>query len=688
MNRLTWLVLAVVGAALAIVGIESFLALAICLMEGLIALLAVGLGSLSGVWIVRALALSAPRLTDRLIAGSALGVGILSLSAFALGSAGLLTRSSAAALVLALSAAGIAALIVEIRPAVAQRPRMQPLHWLWLVVVPFLAIAMLSACLPPGVLWKDEGFGYDVLEYHLAVPKAYYTAGRITFLPNNVYASFPLNGEMLSLLMMHLRGNPIEACFMAVFVNIGLAGLFVAASAWAGAAFGRASGLIAGIVAAVTPWLTYLSGIAYVEPGMLATGMAGFALLLHAIRGSGGTTLWRAALGAGLLAGVSCGFKYTAVPMIAFPLAFIPLMARDAWRDRIRAALIYGLAGFVAFSPWLIRNWISTRNPVFPLAYSVFGARAEVWDDGMEAVWQHAHSSSQAEQNVEPIWQRVLERTMAEPLTGPLVLVLAAVGALRRRDRWTLLLLAIIAWQLVFWMAATHLFARFITVALLPLLILASRSVEPDEPAGSATPGPASLRLPAAPVVLVGLLIGAGINLYRISSLYYSHTRVGGVSLAAYGHTEWFSGVAGALISESTWPGAETWAAINALTSASARTTTQPAPRVMLVGEARTYYLLTPCDYAVVFNRHPLSEAVQQNPEPKAVLAWLRSHGFTHVLAHWSEMSRLLQSYGFYANLTPELFGSLEEAGLQRVSDYALTAGDVPYATLYEVSVP
>ena len=41
---------------------------------------------------------------------------------------------------------------------------------------------------------------FDVLEYHLQGPKEYFQAGRIAFLPHNVYTNMPFGVEMLHLL--------------------------------------------------------------------------------------------------------------------------------------------------------------------------------------------------------------------------------------------------------------------------------------------------------------------------------------------------------------------------------------------------------------------------------------------------------------------------------------------------------
>ena len=59
---------------------------------------------------------------------------------------------------------------------------------------PFLLLMSLAAMLPT--------IEFDAIEYHLQGPKEYFQAGRIMFLPHNVYTSMPFNVEMLHLLGM------------------------------------------------------------------------------------------------------------------------------------------------------------------------------------------------------------------------------------------------------------------------------------------------------------------------------------------------------------------------------------------------------------------------------------------------------------------------------------------------------
>jgi hypothetical protein len=717
-----------------IIGFDSVTALALTIFEGNIVAAILVAAALAGGWFVPLIGLGREPWRDRLMVGAGLGVGSLSLIVLALGSAGLLNRPAVVALAAALAIAALLRVAVDLHRTQASRAAevdrcgsaperraalataryesiaLTPLHYLWLLGCPFLAIAAMAAVMPPGILWTEEAGGYDVLEYHLAVPKEFFDAGRIFFMPNNVYSNMPSNSEMLSLFMMHLRGDAIEAAMMAQLANVVLAGLFVAASWWAARLYSRRAGIVAGVLAATTPWIAYLAGIAFVEVGMLAMGMLSLGAMLRAMgdgskraedcsplkdptpdgkaseRGRGSTELVpvahpiRWAIAAGLLAGLACGYKYTAVPLVALPIGLLALFASTSLRQRLLLLATFIIAAAVTFSPWLVRNVINTGNPVFPLAYSVFGAKPDAWDAELNARWQHAHGwAGSSLQPHESTLRAAFSRTVRDWRLGIVLVLLALLGAIRTRSLGLVVLLIV---QIAVWYTSTHLFARFAVVFVLPMVILAARAF-------------ASVRMRLVASLLVALIIlGGAWNLFHLAGLYYVHTRVPpyGRVLAAHGHTNWFV--------QGDWPGCEYLKIVNAL---------DPGSRVMLVGEARTFYLQTPHDYATVFNHHPLALAVGQfmpdvtatatapdtadsrvsDPGARKVLKWLADRGITHVLVNWWEMERLQATYGLEANLNGNLFARLEGAGLARMGDFTIDEAlpqDKNYATLYEVT--
>ena len=126
------------------------------------------------------------------------------------------------------------------------------------MIAPFVVVMILGSMLP--------SIDFDVLEYHLQGPKEYYQAGRIAFLPHNVYTSMPFGVEMLHLAAMEVMGD----WWWGGLAGQVLVALFAPAAAVliAGAAARGGSsraGWIAAVIYLSTPWIYRVAVLAYVE---------------------------------------------------------------------------------------------------------------------------------------------------------------------------------------------------------------------------------------------------------------------------------------------------------------------------------------------------------------------------------------------------------------------------------------
>lgn len=623
---------------------QSSVALLVVLNDGVQAALVLAAATGAGLWLVVLLGQRTAPLRWQILLASGLGIGGLMLLVFGAGRLGLLHRWCWFMLLAAMLTAGSARIVQLIRAARSDADReplrVLPIHWLWLLAMPALGLTLVAAAVMPGFLWIEEARGYDVLEYHLGGPKEYFLAGRIDDLPHNVYTYFPFNVEMLYLLAMVLKGGVIEASLLAKMLNAGLGVLAVAAIWLAGRTFSRNAGIAAGVVAATMPWLTYLSGVCFVENGMLFFGALSVACFCRAAADPERAT-GSLALVAGLLAGFSCGCKYTAVVMFAVPLVF-------AWvvpipKTRYRRPVLFALGTLLTFSPWLVKNAVVTGNPVFPLAGSLFDADEELWPDAQQAQWDAAHRPSPDQDAVGArlgaLWSRVLGESRFTRVPGVLFL-LALLPLVARRTRIDVTLIGLLFVQLGVWTFATHLYARFAVPALVPVAILCGRNLS-------------TLTARWSRGLVLAALSGLGVaNLYASARLYYDHR----------GHE--------------TAATADSW--VNAIMPDGAY--------VLLVGDARAFYVKPRVDYCVVFSRNPFADAITAaGDEPEAVLRWLQDKGYTHVAVLWPEIDRLRNSYGFWPEIDRDLFTRLEAAGL-RVGRHIRQRDDAPpVATVYEV---
>ena len=459
-----------------------------------------------GAWVLRMFSITdfpAPITT-----AAALGIGITSLACCELALAGLLNRATAWGL---LAIGGIAGIVWlnrwrrnhEFSIAAWFGKKISAQKWLWLLAIPFLAIALVGALVPPGALWgQGEPNGYDVVEYHLQVPREWFDAGRMIPLHHNVFSFFPFNVETHYLLAMHLRGGPYAGMYLAQFMHLAMVALSVAAL------FELLGGqsMLAVLFAAATPWLAMLGSIAYDEGGVLLFGTLAVGWMLNSL--SQHTLQKRRIAMAGLMAGLACGCKWSCVPMLLgiLPMAWLLCVTfRRRFFAAIKPLAMFGLLAVIALSPWLLRNWRWTGNPVFPEAMNVLGKG--YFSAGQVLRWQQAY--------LPPVGQRdVVHRVAA---LGPQIFMdwrfgfllfpataMAIVGALRQRGQFDMplcfLLTLTVGW-LIFWIGFTHLQGRFL-VLLIPIASMLIARVH--QPIG---------RL----VILCGLLLQVGLALLNFA---------------------------------------------------------------------------------------------------------------------------------------------------------------------------
>jgi len=649
--------------SIALVCWQNPITLVIWALDGSLAAIILLLAALAGHAVLPLFRLGCLEPAWRWLLSTGLGIGVLATLVLACGLCGLIGpehRWACPLLLCGLAIVGAATLLRAAPPAQPPPPAAGPgrLRWLLVAAAPFLALILIVATIPPGILWQEEGRGYDVLEYHLQLPKEYFQAGVIRYLPHNVYANFPANAEMLYLAGCIATGQPVESWSVSQCINTLLALLFVAATWLVCRERSPGAGVIGGALAASAGWVTYLSGLAYVENGMLFMGMLACGCVLRAVRAADPRHAARWLALAGTLAGLSCGFKYPAVALIAAPLLAFALIVLKT--RRARAALYYGLGFLAAFSPWLIKNAVLARNPVFPLLGGVFTSYPPGWGAKEAQHFTSAHAPAPEESGLRARLQLLVRHVVFDPdqRFGPILLVLAFAALLRGPTRRTCGLLAMLVIQVAVWLFATHLYARFAVPLLIPLLVLAARGVE--DVAGRVT----------RPMIAL-VVVGIAFNLYPLARLYHAHVYAGRERLDFEG--------ASMLFTEGRLTREQHLAAINLHLPADAK--------VLLVGDSRPFYYLRSVDYCVVFNRSPFVQVVEESPTIADVIAWLRAHGYSHVYVDWLEISRLRRSrYGFPEAVTASLFEQLADEGLQRVADFSLDPDKAyPYGTLYAV---
>jgi hypothetical protein len=229
-----------------------------------------------------------------------------------------------------------------------------------------LFAALLYALAPP--------LQYDALMYHLVLPDAYLRAGRIEYLPWLMKSGLPQTAHMLYTWSMALAGAPgaaVMGWLVSVVTIIGLLGYLHqrlgARPAWVGVA-----ALLAGFS------MVMHTSFAYVDWWCLMFGF-GAMVCLDGWRQGGAS---RHLVIAGLMAGFALGTKY---PAGVLGIAAGVTLLWHIWRLGVKLApkmIAFGVAAALAPLPWLVKNFITTGNPLYPLFFvsgSMTAVRHEVY---------------------------------------------------------------------------------------------------------------------------------------------------------------------------------------------------------------------------------------------------------------------------------------------------------------------
>ncbi len=585
----------------------------IILAAGLVAIAAIGLGDL----VLRLLRMNDFLTTpERIAVAYGIGAGLLGVSTLLLGRVGWLDPWLFRIGLGAIAAISATTLRPWRKPAV---PLSASTMLLLMVAAPFVTVMILGSMLP--------SIDFDVLEYHLQGPKEYFHAGRIAFLPHNVYTSMPFGVEMLHLAAMEVMGDwwwgGLAGQLLVAFFAPAAAVLIAATAARAGSS--RAA-WFAAVVYLSTPWIYRLAVIAYVEGPLCYyhAALVWTAVLAFSDRWMPRRAIWSLA---GLLAGSAMACKYPGLISAVIPFAMLSLI--DSARTKSLApVLCYALGCGIVIGPWLTKNVVDTGNPVYPLANSIFHGR--YWDDAREQKWTSAHGRRPC--TLHELTNSIVDVAGRSDWQSSLYAALAPLALFRARSRklasclWALVIYLFATWWLL-----THRLDRFWLPLLPPLAVLAGLGADWTRSRGWS--------------ILLGIIVATGL----IMNLAYITTALAGLN-------EW---TADLVYLRKNIP--QRWNA--ALASLDSHLPADAHP--LIVGQAAVFHL----DHHVTFNTVfdvEILETLAQGKSDEEFHKALRQRNLTHIYVDWKEIGRHRQpgGYGYTTFVQPWRFERWVAAGV------------------------
>ncbi len=512
------------------------------------------------------------------------------------------------------------------------RPRtLTPIHF---AISCAVALALVMASNPPGVLWASEYGGFDALSYHLQLPREWIAMGRVWPSEHNVYSFLPsyievaymhvallggggmlgsnaqaaMSAQLLSAYMLIASGLVIAELTRATLDRLGL-------DADSGLAWLIAMSLTLG-----TPWLLVVGTLAYNE---IAVVLLGSTALCAAMRMD--LAVCKRALICGVIVGGACSCKPTALFLLA-PSVGIVLLAcspRKRWLIATMACLV---AGGITIAPWLIRNELATGNPVFPQMVGVFGSGH--WTEAQHAVYAAAHAfegslADRFAMLAVPDRDGVNHVSRFRGLTngqwGITVLLgligLAVLIAGRRTRATGLIILLALCVPIVLWALLTHLQSRFLIPISPILVVLGAVGVTriTNEHARNAV---------AKVVSLIAVMTCVVVSLAQNAGSPFILLDLGpGLSLGAYEPIE-----------------GEPW-------TATLNRVVGEGETVYLLGDATPFHVMSDVRYNTVYDRWLIEDVIESRPmSPSAWGPLLRERGIDYVVVSFSELRRYAQS--------------------------------------------
>jgi hypothetical protein len=246
------------------------------------------------------------------------------------------------------------------------------------------ALALCAALAPPTA--------NDTLLYHLALPKAWVSAGGMVEIPDNIARFYPLGAEMHCVWAM-LLGQPWTArvgeaaAMVAIFAFSPL--LVLLTHGWA-----RERGLsprwasLAALTVATIPTVYWVAGNGYIDLVLTA-------YTLLAVRALGrwwttAETTWLRHMAFAVGAALAVKLSAAALGLPLLLLVLVRSLRRGDMESAgathaaaavaVRTGAICVLVTAMLAAPWYVRNWVQTGSPFFPFFPNLWPGSAPGWD--------------------------------------------------------------------------------------------------------------------------------------------------------------------------------------------------------------------------------------------------------------------------------------------------------------------
>ena len=466
---------------------------------------------------------------------------------------------------------------------------------------------------------------YDLQVYHLLAPSQFLSSGSFIHIPWNVQTNSPLALQLTLGMSLALDSSgQLAKLLFAIFGCLLCLGAFELIRP-----AGRKAGLIAALLVLSFPEFWMMQTLGVVDLPIAGLMIFGTIWAKRAVKGR----MWHPAILAGIAFGIAIGSRYQALILTTWILA--ALLAEKFITERklpdprlILQLTVIGLLVALLICPWLVRNYVHTGNPAYPLLQSVWGGNEWSTEQAArlnaEALGPRLQTLSTTQKVLAPIMALLVFPSNGLFGTGLLLAALIAVF-MPNRDLRIVALLGLgglVIWGLIRPAAGVPLL-RYNALSLV-FLLSATGGLLGSE----VLPGRSGFKI--AGVLTVGSFIVAMVHVHSIIPAAQSLTdRTVRQALHQLSVPSW---AAFDYVNDKLDPSRD---------------------KVLLIGETRGFWLQVPYVAPSSFNGPQLDGIFGKLSTSNEWVETLGAMGITHLLISNPELTRLHKQYG-YLQLTPE----------------------------------
>ncbi len=231
----------------------------------------------------------------------------------------------------------------------------------WMLIAGLIGLicALCVLCLPPPI-------SRDALTQHLAIPKLYINHGGIYEIPFMAFSYYPMNLDLIYMIPLYFGNDVVPKFIHFSFALLTALVMFF----YLRNRTNRIYALFGILFFLSLPIIIKLSITVYVDLGLVFFSTASLLLIIRWL--DTGFPIRLLILSA-ICCGLAMGTKYNGVIVFLILSLFVLFLhAKYGPTDKISVlrtlgqGMIFAFVTILFFSPWMIRNYLWTQNPLYP----------------------------------------------------------------------------------------------------------------------------------------------------------------------------------------------------------------------------------------------------------------------------------------------------------------------------------